>query len=142
MKFIESNIFKKLGKHDDIELETGKFYFYEEFVVVEINEGAEFTFEKSRALFEFAFKKYKGKPFGYISNRINSYTSYPEDYGKANNYLPSLIAFAPVTYTKDAKNFTALERKFCRVSFENFTDLEDAVEWMKGLVKKARSKKQ
>ncbi len=141
MKFTESNIFKDLEDYDLVELEIGNFYFCEEFVIAEINEGEVFTFEKSRKLFEFAFKKYKGNFFGYISNRINSYSSFPEDYEKTNNYLPSLIAFSAVTYTKDGKNFTALERKFCKVSFESFDKLEDAVQWISRIVKKARSKK-
>ena len=141
MKFTESIIFKELGKYDLIELETiGNFYFFDYFVVAEINEGAEFIFEKSRKLFDLAFEKYKGLPIGYISNRTNSYTSHPSDYVKVNNYLPSLIVFAAVTYNKASKNFTDLERKFCKKRFENFSKIENAIDWVTEIVKKERLK--
>lgn len=140
MKLTKSDIFKDLGKYDILELEVGNFYFYDEFVVAEINEGIEFAFENSRVLFDFAIEKYKKVPFGYISNRINSYTTFPVDYKKTYNYLPSLVAFAIITYTNVAKNFTAVEKKFSKNPYQNFTKLEDAIKWVRQIVNEARLK--
>lgn len=140
MKLTESTIFKDLGKHEILKTEVGIFYFYDEFVIAEINKGVEFAFENSRVLFDFAIKKYKKKPFGYISNRINAYTTFPDDYQKTYNYLSNLVAVSIVTYTSVAKNFTALEKKFSKNPYQSFTKLEDSIKWIREIVKKERLK--
>jgi len=130
MKFTDSEACKKLGKdYTLLSLETGNFYFYKNLVIVEITKGVNFTFESSRELIEFTIKFYDWKPFGYISNRVNSYSSSPEDYPKVNNYITNIVSFAVVTYTMTSKNFTILEKKFCRKPFQNFSNLSDAVKW-------------
>jgi len=130
MKFIDSEACKELGKdYTLLSLENGNFYFYKNLVIVEINSGVNFTFESSRELIEFTIKFYDWKPFGYISNRVNSYSSDPQDYQKVNNYITNIVSFAAVTYTMTGKNFTILEKKFCKKPFQNFSNLSDAVKW-------------
>lgn len=132
MKFTDSEAFKELGKdYKLLSLETGNFYFYKDLVIVEINSGIEFTFETSRKLIEFTIKFYDWKPFGYIINRVNSYSSDPHDYPKLSNYITNIVSFAVVTYTMTAKNFTILEKKSCRKPFQNFSNLSEAVKWTK-----------
>lgn len=130
MKFIDSEACKELGKdYTLLSLENGNFYFYKNLVIVEINSGVNFTFESSRELIEFTIKFYDWKPFGYVSNRVNSYSSDPQDYQKVNNYITNIVSFAAVTYTMTGKNFTILEKKFCKKPFQNFSNLSDAVKW-------------
>lgn len=130
MKFTDSETCKELGKdYTLLSLESGNFYFYKNLVIVEINSGVNFTFESSRELIEFTIKFYDWKPFGYVSNRVNSYSSDPQDYQKVNNYITNIVSFAAVTYTMTGKNFTILEKKFCKKPFQNFSNLSDAVKW-------------
>lgn len=130
MKFTDSEACKELGKdYTLLSLESGNFYFYKNLVIVEINSGVNFTFESSRELIEFTIKFYDWKPFGYVSNRVNSYSSDPQDYQKVNNYITNIVSFAAVTYTMTGKNFTILEKKFCKKPFQNFSNLSDAVKW-------------
>src|SRR5690606_30328037 len=115
MKFTDSEACKELGKdYTLLSLESGNYYFYKNLVIMEINSGVEFAFESSRKLIEFTIKFYDWKPFGCITNRVNPYSSDPQDYPKLNNYVTNIVSFAVVTYTMTGKNFTILEKKFCK----------------------------
>ncbi|GAA4270937.1 hypothetical protein U6A24_03470 [Aquimarina gracilis] len=116
-------------------LDIGNVYFYNNFVVTEINEGITLTFEKSAGLMLLAKKYYGNKvPFAYISNRVHSYSFQPTAHYQSTKLFPNLIGFAVVSYGSISNEIASLEQAFVNVPKNIFTNLEDAIEWVNQLI--------
>ena len=116
--------------HTKISLSFGNFYFFEKFIVSEINEGVHFTWKHGIQILEIAHKHYgeEGK-VAYISNRINSYSLHAQDWLKFFNKYNNINALAIVTYSKIGLMNIVLEKIFSKVSIKKFQSLEDAINW-------------
>lgn|SRR5690606_7559133 len=118
-----------------LELDFGKVWFRENILIAELNEGILFDVENNMELLEIGKKAFQGKPYGYISYRVNSYAVNPLVYLESANAL-NLKAIAVVSNNVVCRNNAILEKQFYRDSnaFEIFSTLEEAVDWMKGQV--------
>lgn len=114
-----------------IEMEIGNYFFYENIVIVEAKEGILLSYKKDLSVVLLILNITKGKPWVYISNRINSYSIQPLDY-KYLNKVPSLTALGVVNYTEAGYLNSELEAKFCKKPFGMFHNLTEAVIWGKG----------
>lgn len=118
-------------KYPTLELDFGKVWFKENILIAEFNEGILFDVDNNRQLLEIGKNTFGGEPYGYISNRINSYAVNPMVYRESAN-APNLKAIAVVSKNETSRQNAILERQFYRDSnsFEVFENLEEALTWI------------
>ena len=125
---VEDSIFKdKYLKK--ISNESGNFYIFEKFVISKISRGVKFNWEIAKEVIEevYSFFGTKQIKVSYISNRINSYSLYPQDWLQFYNNKNHLEALAIVTYNKIGLTNILLEKLFVQSTLKKFESLEGAV---------------
>jgi hypothetical protein len=115
-----------------IKLEFGSVTFLDNIQIAELNEGILFDTPQNQELIDLAREQYNDEPYGYISNRVNSYSVNPIIYMEAAN-ISNLVAIAIVSNNPIVGKNAQIEKQFFknRNSFEFFETLEEAVTWMK-----------
>ncbi|MFN4764080.1 hypothetical protein ACKGJN_13205 [Gillisia sp. Q332] len=115
-----------------IELDFGKVTIIDNILIAELNEGILFDVENNRKLLNLGNKIFKGMPYGYISNRVNSYAINPMIYLESSSTI-NLKAIAVVSSNPVCQQNTLLEKQFYKEgdSFEVFDTLEAAINWIK-----------
>jgi len=115
-----------------LELEFGSVTFVNNIQIAELNEGILFDIPHNQELLELARDRFNNQPYGYISNRVNSYSVNPMIHLESAN-VSSLVAIAIVSKNPVVKQNSIIEKQFFRnrSSFEFFENLEEAVNWMK-----------
>lgn len=112
------------------ELEFGIIRIFDNILISELKEGILFDVESNRQLLHIGIEEFKGKPYGYISNRIFSYAVDPLVYRESANHT-SLKAIAVVTNNQIGLKSAQLEQNFYKKnSFKVFTSYNDALTWM------------
>ena len=106
---------------------------YSNYVISRINEGFHLTPDKNRVLEDIANDYFKDKPFVYITHRINSYSVDPSIYLQTSK-VKNLAGMAVVAEAPLSKGNAEVEKLFLKKPFEIFTDLNDAIEWVKSLI--------
>lgn len=114
-----------------LRLEFGSITFLDNILIAELNEGILFDIPHNKELLELGREHFNGKPYGYISNRINSYSVNPMihlDSAKS----PNLVAIAIVSDKEVVKQNTIIEKQFFRnkSSFEVFDTIDEAIIWI------------
>lgn len=107
---------------------------YNQYMVVEINEGVHLTPEHNTVLVNLVDTYYKSRPFVYITNRIHSYTVDASIYIETSK-IKNLIGFAVVSQTVSNDAIEAIVNLFKPHPFKVFTDLKTALNWAKALLK-------
>ncbi len=111
-------------------LDTGTYYFFEDFIISEINEGLLFDWNMAQKLINLAENHYgKNNKVAYISNRVHSYSLVPQDWLKFFKARNSISAFAVVSYNEKEKSDILIERLFFKSKIKKFFNLNDAVAW-------------
>ena len=115
-----------------IALDFGKITIIDNILIAELNEGILFDVENNRKLLNLGNKIFKGMPYGYISNRVNSYAVNPMIYLESSSTI-NLKAIAVVSSNPVCQQNTLLEKQFYKEedSFEVFDTLEAAIHWIK-----------
>ncbi|RKS53221.1 hypothetical protein BC962_1470 [Gillisia mitskevichiae] len=115
-----------------LELEFGSVTFVNNIQIAELNEGILFDIPHNQELLELARDRFNNQPYGYISNRVNSYSVNPMIHLESAN-VSSLVAIAIVSKNPVVKQNSIIEKQFFRnrSSFEFFENLDEAVNWMK-----------
>lgn len=132
MKFEQSK-FVKL-KHFKLEMPFGHFYFLETFFIAELNDGVHFGWEEVKLLMPKVIEFYgKDAKLGYISNRINCYSSDPHSWTKVDKKYGVIVAGAIVYYTDFTYKNASLEKLFSNKSIKRCINLDEAILWMKDL---------
>jgi len=121
---------------DDVEdiliSDHGIYYFFEEFIVAEITEGYIYNWESAQEVIEAAIIHYgEDLPISYITNRVNNYSVKPTDWLKFFKGNYNLNGYAIVTYTETGWFNAILEKLFFPSNFERFTNLLEAINWVK-----------
>lgn len=112
------------------EYEFGIFYFFENLVISEINEGIHFDWEMATKAVEAAYEVIgRDNPIAYISNRVNNYSVVPADWRKFYFNRHQLDLYSVVGQTHGNFASLVLERMFFRNNIRQFSDLEEAIEW-------------
>ncbi len=112
------------------EFEFGTFYYFNELVISEINEGTVFNWNMAEKAVKVAHEVLgKDKPIAYISNRIHSYYVVPTDWIKFYKNRHQLHSYSVVGNTQGSFASLVLERMVFKNSIRQFTDLEEAIEW-------------
>ncbi len=125
------------------EYQFGKFYFFENLVIGELNEGVTFGWEMGKRVIDAAKEVFgDDMPIAYISNRINNYYVVPTDWAKFYKHRHQLDFYCVVGNTKGSFASLVMERMFFKNSIKQFSDLQKAITWSLNRIasKKGRSK--
>ena len=124
--FIKLDTMKVLRK---IDLGIGVLEFFENHVLGYVNLGVNFD-QKERQLFlEACLVHFDDKPFGYVSVRKHSYSINPLIYSELNT-VPSLKAFAIVSFSNICTGNAEIEERFYKKPFAIFKSTDEAQEWI------------
>jgi len=113
----------------------GVFYFFEKFIVAEINEGEHFSYEKAKEIIDFSYIYYGiSVQVAYISNRINSYSVELALYSKMkNDGHQFIVASAIIIYSEIGLKMATLEKFFAKHSVKRCLNLHEAIGWVLSL---------
>lgn len=118
-----------------INCDFGEFLIYGNYVMGIINEGVVFDKKKYEILLEIFRGHFKDRPFGYISNRIHSYTIDPMMYKNVSN-LDDLFAIAVVSNNSiSVERSYKIEQFFYKGHFMHYDNLNDAHKWLSPLLR-------
>lgn len=127
MSITESPLFQKVKSFKTIDL--GNLFFFENYLVVEFNEGVEINYNNFEAVRILIRNHFGDANFGLISNRINSYSIVITD-APLFNQCQSLKAYATVTYNLFAEKIFNVENYFFKFNKQNFNSLALAETWV------------
>jgi hypothetical protein len=111
------------------DLDLGRFYFLNNFVITEFKEGVHLTYENTKELFKLAKKHFGSNLFGYVSNRVNNYSVSPTDYPLFDNELSNISVFGVVCYNQNNKSNIDIENRFSKNNIQVFDNLYYAAIW-------------
>ena len=133
MFIIDAPIYKSLLFKKTIAL--GNLYFFETFLVAEFNEGVNIDYDNFKEAAAAIKNQYGSKDFGFISNRIHSFSIVITDASKFNETFKNLKAYATVTYSSFASKVFEMENHFFNFNRKNFNDLSEAITWVEDSLK-------
>lgn len=111
-------------------LDFGNVKVFSDYMVSSFKEGTTITLERTYQLIGISEIHFRGKNFGYISYRYNSYAIDPTVYTYLRG-LDNLKAFAIVSRKEiDMHNF-GIEKLFYKKNMEFFIEYKNALEWVK-----------
>jgi len=117
-------------EHEKICLPFGKFYFFEKFVISELNEGVHFDWDRVKILSDLMVSHYgRDQDLVYISNRVNSYSIEPQSWLKFDKKYNLFNASGIIVYDKKGGISVVLERLFSKERIKVFRSLKDAIDW-------------
>lgn len=132
MKFENSEFFKL--KHFKLEMPFGNFYFFEKFIISELNDGIHFEWAMVESMMSEVVSFYgKTSTLGYISNRVNSYSIDPRTWEKEHKKYHIIVASAIVCYNKEAYLNASLEDKMTQKNINQCFSLDEAIDWILNL---------
>lgn len=118
----------------EYKLDVGSVQVYENYMVANFDEGATITLERAYQIIGISEIHFRGKDFGYISLRQNSYAIDPTIYTYIRQ-LENLKAFAIVSVKEiDMHNFK-IEKLFYKKQMKFFIEFDNALAWVKRRVK-------
>ena len=111
---------------------------FEDFIIAEMFEGINFDNSVNEVLLDIFQMHFPDRPFGYISNRVNSYSVDPTVYMRtAGN--KNLVAIAVVATDEIKKLNANVEKLFFNREFEYFEDLTTAKDWIARIIKREKA---
>ena len=121
-------------------LEFGTIKVYDDYMVSNFDEGTTITLERVYQLIGISEIHFRGRNFGYISYRSNSYAVDPTIYTYLRG-MNNLKAFAIVSRKEiDMHNF-GIEKLFYKKSMEFFIEYNNALAWIKKRLSRKNLKK-
>lgn len=121
-------------------LEFGTVKVYNNYMVSSFKEGTTVTLERAYQLIGISEIHFRGRNFGYISHRSNSYAIDPTIYTYLRG-LENLKAFAIVSRKEiDMHNF-GIEKLFYKKNMQFFIEYDNALAWIKKRLSRRKYKK-
>ena len=122
-----------------LHFEFGEIRVFKNFVVVVMKEGITVIPKYNDDLVAISNEYFKGRPFGYITYRKNSYAVDPMVYLKTSK-IENLVAFAVVSGVGLKESNIEIEKRFLKKPIKHFSNLDDAKDWVKEMIDNASSK--
>lgn len=122
-----------------IELEFSILEFYKDYVIATTKEGAVLVKKQINDLVEVCSDFYEKEPFVYLSRRINNYNVDPTIYVGLGGDIKNLAGIGIISQHVSSTNMANFEKKFCKIPFEIFDSVEEAVEWTHDLLKNKKA---
>lgn len=116
--------------------EFGEIRVFKNFVVVVMKEGITVIPKYNDDLVHISENYFKGRPFGYITYRKNSYSVDPMIYLKTSK-IENLIAFAVVSDDGLKVSNLEIEKRFLTKPFRHFKNLDNAKDWVNKMIEDA-----
>ncbi|GEQ86365.1 hypothetical protein ULMS_18730 [Patiriisocius marinistellae] len=140
MKIAESKYFSNVKKI--ITINEGDFYVFDDYVVGEIKQGVVFNWDCAEEVIEEVYNYFGNKNIkvSYVSNRIHSYSLYPQDWLKFFNGSNTLNCISVVTNERIGLSNLILEKLFIKTKVQKFTSLDNAIAWAKQQTIKEKNK--
>ncbi|BAO77603.1 hypothetical protein [Winogradskyella sp. PG-2] len=113
-----------------LNVKLGSVYLFENYIVTEFKEGVDINFENFKEVAEIINRQFSNRPFGFIANRLNSYSIDLTDAKKFNTHFPNLKAYAIVVYNALTQRVFEIENHFFEFNRAAFKDIENATEWV------------
>jgi len=115
-------------------LKLGTVYFYNNYVITEFNEGVHIDFENFMELTLLINSTFKDIPFGFISNRANSYSIDVRDAELYKKTFPNAKAYAIVAYSNLTERIIEIENHFFKFNKKVFKDMVSAINWVEEIL--------
>jgi len=94
------------------------------------------NFDNFNEVTEIIKKQFDDKPFGFIANRLNSYSINLTDASTFNSNFPNLKAYAIVVYNSLTQRVFEIENHFFKFNRQAFKSIEQAIEWVEDTLHK------
>ncbi|WP_452225953.1 hypothetical protein [Lacinutrix cladophorae] len=117
-----------MTKTTHIDLGIGFVSIFENYLIMEINQGETVTVEDNEKLIKLTETFYSDQEFVYITNRVNSYAVNPAVYFETKK-IKNLIGFAVVSEKEIDMSNALIEKLFFDKPFEMFKELDEAISW-------------
>jgi len=125
MKVTTSTIANEINK--TLKTNLGYLYFFDNIVISEFNEGSHVSFQNASEVISCIEDHFgESKPFGFITNMINSYSIEPLDTLKFAMVFSNLVAYGAVCYNKAGKMSVIIQNGFCDNKIICFDDIYEA----------------
>ena len=122
---------KSLEKKD---FKIGTIYFNNKYVLTHFNEGVDINYNNFKEVGNFIKYYFKGKEFGYIANRANSYSINLNDAKIFNQSFHNLKAYAIVAHSTYTEKIFEIENHFFAYDRRAFKNVEEAVNWVESVL--------
>lgn len=122
-----------------LELEFTILEFYSEYVISITREGQIMDGKQVADLVEVCSDFYEGKPFIYLSCRVNDYNVNPLIYLNLDE-VKNLAGIGVVSKKSSSLNMANFEKNFCKIPYEIFTELKPALKWVKKMLEEKKKK--
>ncbi|EDP70054.1 hypothetical protein FBALC1_10992 [Flavobacteriales bacterium ALC-1] len=133
MRFEDSPLSKSLS-YEKIVLNFGTNYLFDDFFIMEVNEGEHFNSKKLNTLIKHLRTHYGShRQLAYIANRVNSYSIDPVLWAYFDNDDSILIAASIVSYRKSTEMSANIEKQLASISLKRSSSIEEAIGWVKSL---------
>jgi hypothetical protein len=113
-----------------LNVKLGSVYLFDNYIVTEFKEGVDINFDNFQEVTDIIKSHFGNKPFGFIANRLNSYSIDLTDATKFNANFPNLEAYAIVLYNSLTQRVFEIENHFFEYNRAAFKTLETAAEWV------------
>ncbi|MEO1033520.1 hypothetical protein [Winogradskyella sp.] len=132
--YFEDSPFSKLLTYDKVILDFGSYYLFEDYFILEVNEGEHLNWDKLYALLD-SLRAYYGnhKALAYIANRVNSYSIDPVLWSYFDKDDSILIAASIVSYRDSTYINANIEKQMASIPMKRATSLEEAISWVQRL---------
>ena len=113
-----------------IETKLGRYEIYNHYLIVVYNEGVDVSREDSSEIINILTNNMK-QPFGWISNKVNSYSADPFVMLDIIPNVPFLKCYCGIGYGIPARDWKAYAASTAPNDFplESFDHLDDAIAW-------------
>jgi hypothetical protein len=130
----ENSLLSKSLPYEKLALDFGTNYLFENFVIMEVNEGVHFNHDKLSILLTAITAHYGfNKKLAYIANRVNSYSIDPILWSYFDQKDNMLVAASIVSYSERSFMNATIEKQLSAISLKRSKSLEEAVSWVQGL---------
>jgi len=110
------------------QLEFGNFYFFDKYVISEINEGVFFNWKKAEVVIDLVIDFYENNfKVYYISNRKNRYYINPADWLNFKKTKHHIKTYLIVHNNTNSSFNLEFEKMFYKAKTTNFYSLEEAI---------------
>ncbi len=118
---------------DVLHFDFCNMFIYDNYMIVEMNEGITVTPKHNQVLINIVDTYYKNKRFVYLTHRVHSYAVDPAIYIETSK-INNLAGFAVISNDYKAKSNVEIEKLFLNKPFEIFNTLEEGIAWTKEIL--------
>ncbi len=132
--YFEESPFSKSETYEKVVLNFGSYYLFENFFIMEVNEGEHFNSSKLNELLS-SLRAHYGhhKTLAYIANRVNAYSIDPVLWSYFDKDDSILIAASIVSYRDSTFMSANIEKKMASIPMKRALSLGEAINWVQQL---------